>query len=116
MVLSLKLSDCIKTLRVLCNQILFSCYRGGFFCLLLSLFLWACITAGVGCCSCIAQLNCSRLRSVEVGRPTIAGPGMLVTLEGCECALFPISTGYRDYAMVFDQRASVGGEYNIRGH
>ena len=49
---------------------------------------------------------------MEVGRPMIAGPGMSVT-KGCECALFLISAAYGDYTMVFNLRASVGGEHNI---
>ena len=65
MALPLQLPDVIKTLKVLCNQMLLVSYQGGF--------------PGLFKCVCIAQLNCSRFRSVEVGKPMVAGPGMSVT-------------------------------------
>jgi len=46
--LSLKLLDAIKTLRVLCNQILFVSYQDGFLDLLKSLVLWASMTVSLG--------------------------------------------------------------------
>ena len=46
-VFPLKLPDAIKTLGVLFNQILLVSIQGGFFGLLKSLILWACMTAGV---------------------------------------------------------------------
>ena len=36
-------------------------------------------------------------------------------VERCECALFPVSAGYGDYAMVFNLRASIGSDHNLRG-
>ena len=59
------------------------------------------------CCVCIAQWTFWQANN--------SGTWHASDVNWCESALFPVSVGYGDYVIVFNLRASVGGEQNIRG-
>lgn len=66
------------------------------------------------CCVCIVQLNWKRLRSVDVGKPRIAGPGVS-DIEWCIRVLASVGAGNSDYTMMVDPWISISSEHNIWG-